>query len=169
MYRYGDGQISLTDFQQPMGMKLREDNRWVKKAQIIPWRKIEGRYAALFPSKTGNVAKPLRLALGALIIQQEYGYSDEELTLQIQENPYLQYFCGYSSFDDSKPPFDASLMVHFRKRITPEVLAEIKEMIIAPTRLEYHSFDAYNEATKLQEMIEGFRVREGHYPSGFGR
>lgn len=33
------------------------------------------------------------------------------------------------------------------------------------TRLEYHSFDAYNEATKLQEMIEGFRVREGHYPS----
>ena len=33
------------------------------------------------------------------------------------------------------------------------------------TRLEYHSFDAYNEATKLQEMIEKFRKREGHYPS----
>ena len=33
------------------------------------------------------------------------------------------------------------------------------------TRLEYHSFDAYNEATKLQEMIEHFRKREGHYPS----
>ena len=94
MYRYSDGQISLTDFEQPMGMKLREDNRWVKKAQIIPWGKIEDRYAALFPSNTGNVAKPLRLALGALLIQQEYGYSDEEIVLQIQENPYLQYFCG---------------------------------------------------------------------------
>lgn len=134
MYRYSDGQISLTDFQQPLGMKLREDNRWVKKAQIIPWDRIEGRYAALFPSKTGNVAKPLRLALGALIIQQEYSYSDEELTLQIQENPYLQYFCGYPGFDDSKPPFDASLMVHFRKRITPEILAEINEMIIQEAR-----------------------------------
>lgn len=33
------------------------------------------------------------------------------------------------------------------------------------TRLEYHSFDAYNESTKLQEMIESFRKREGHYPS----
>ena len=33
------------------------------------------------------------------------------------------------------------------------------------SRLEYHSFDAYNEATKLQEMIEAFRAREGHYPS----
>lgn len=33
------------------------------------------------------------------------------------------------------------------------------------TRLEYHSFSAYNEATKLREMIENFRKREGHYPS----
>ena len=149
MYRYGDGQISLTDFQQPMGMKLREDNRWVKKAQIIPWRKIEGRYAALFPSKTGNVAKPLRLALGALIIQQEYGYSDEELTLQIQENPYLQYFCGYSCFDDSKPPVDASLMVHFRKRITPEVLAEINEMIIQESQDDKDDDDDNNSGTMI--------------------
>ena len=36
MYRYGDGQISLTDFEQPMGMKLREYNSWFKNAQIIP-------------------------------------------------------------------------------------------------------------------------------------
>ena len=130
MYRYSNGQISLTDFEQPMGMKLREDNRWVKKTQLIPWSRIEERYAALFPSKTGNVAKPLRLALGALLIQQEYDYSDEEIVLQIQENPYLQYFCGYSGFDDSKPPFDSSSMVHFRKRITLEILGEINEMII---------------------------------------
>ena len=33
------------------------------------------------------------------------------------------------------------------------------------TRLEYHSFDAYNEATKLKEMIENFHRRERHYPS----
>ena len=26
MYRYSNGQISLSDFQQPMGMRLREDN-----------------------------------------------------------------------------------------------------------------------------------------------
>ena len=41
MYRYSNGQISLSDFHQPMGMQLREDNRWVKKAQMIPWNKIE--------------------------------------------------------------------------------------------------------------------------------
>ena len=114
MYRYSNGQISLSDFHQPMGMQLREDNRWVKKAQMIPWNKIEEKYADLFPSCTGNVAKPLQLALGACLIQREYGYSDEEIVLQIQENPYLQYFCGYPGYDDSKPPFDSSSMVHFR-------------------------------------------------------
>lgn len=130
MYRYGNRQISLSDFQQPMGMRLRANNRWVKKAQSIPWDKIEAKYANLYPSGTGNVAKPLQLALGACLIQREYGYSDEEIVLQIQENPYLQYFCGYAGYDDSKPPFDPSSMVHFRKRLTPEILVEINEMVI---------------------------------------
>ena len=130
MYRYSNGQISLSDFKQPVGMNLKENNRWVKKAQTIPWPEIEKRYAALFTNRKGNVAKPLRLALGACIIQAEYGYSDDETALQIQENPYLQYFCGYPGYDDEKLPFDPSLMVYFRKRLTPEVLGEINEMIL---------------------------------------
>ena len=102
MYRYSNGQISLSDFKQPVGMNLKESNRWVKKAQTIPWPDIERRYARLFTNRKGNVAKPLRLALGACIIQAEYGYSDEETALQIQENPYLQYFCGYPGYDEDK-------------------------------------------------------------------
>ena len=104
MYRYSNGQISLADFKQPVGMNLKESNRWVKKAQTIPWPEIEKRYATLFTNRKGNVAKPLRLALEVCIIQAEYGYSDEETALQIQENPYLQYFCGYPGYDDEKLP-----------------------------------------------------------------
>lgn len=130
MYRYSNGQISLSDFKQPVGMNLKESNRWVKKAQTIPWLDIEKRYAKLFTNRKGNVAKPLRLALGACIIQAEYGFSDEETALMIQENPYLQYFCGYPGYDDEHLPFDPSLMVYFRKRLTPEVLGEINEMIL---------------------------------------
>ena len=130
MYRYSNGQIILADFKQPVGMNLKESNRWVKKAQTIPWPEIEKRCAALFTNRKDNVAKPLRLALGACIIQAEYGYSDEETALQIQENPYLQYFCGYPGYDDEKLPFDPSLMVYFRKRLTSEVLGEINEMIV---------------------------------------
>ena len=131
MYKFDNGQISLEDFGQPVGMNLKNSNRWVKRAQTIPWIEIEKKYAKLFSNKKGNVAKSLRLGLGARIIQAEYGYSDAEIPLQIQENPYLQYFCGYKAFDDSKPPFDSSMMVYFRKRLTPEIIGEINEMIIA--------------------------------------
>lgn len=130
MYKFDNGQISLEDFGQPIGMNLKDSNRWVKRAQLIPWIEIEKKYAKLFSNKKGNVAKSLRLGLGARIIQSEYGYSDAEIPLQIQENPYLQYFCGYKAFDDSKPPFDPSMMVYFRKRLTPEIVGEINEMII---------------------------------------
>ena len=141
MYRYSNGQISLSDFKQPVGMNLKESNRWVKKAQTIPWLDIEKRYAKLFTNRKGNVAKPLRLALGACIIQTEYGFSDEETGLQIQENPYLQYFCGYAGYDDERLPFDPSLMVYFRKRLTPEVLGEINEMIIRDAKARQQEAD----------------------------
>ena len=37
MYKYSNRQISLSDFRQPVGMHLKEDNRWGKKAQTIFW------------------------------------------------------------------------------------------------------------------------------------
>lgn len=141
MYKFDYGQISIHEFGQPIGMKLHEDNRWVKKAMTIPWTAIEKRYAALFTNQKGNVAKPLRLGLGACIIQAKYHFSDVEVTQMIQEHPYFQYFCGYKSYDDSKPPFDPSLMVYFRKRLTPEILGEINEMILA----EQHADDDHDE------------------------
>jgi hypothetical protein len=129
MYKIPSKQIRVTDFGMPLGMKLDPDNRWVRKAETIPWEEIELRYAALFKNRRGNVAKPLRMALGALIIQTERGISDTEVTLQIQETPCLQYFCGMPAYED-KQPFDSSLMVYFRKRLTPEILGEINELII---------------------------------------
>ena len=84
MYKYRSKQISLTDFNTPVGMKLNPDNRWVKKAELIPWDEIEQRYAKLFTNRKGNVAKPLRLALGACIIQAEYGFSGKTLYLASQ-------------------------------------------------------------------------------------
>ena len=50
MYRYSNGQISLADFKQPVGMNLKESNRWVKKAQTIPWLEIEKRTRLCLPT-----------------------------------------------------------------------------------------------------------------------
>lgn len=122
-------QFGLSDFNQPIGLKMHPDNRWVKKAELIPWDEIEDRYADLFPSHTGMPAKPLRVALGSLIIQKQYSYSDRELVEQITENPYYQYFIGLHGYQQ-EAPYAPSLLVEFRKRLTEEILGEINEMII---------------------------------------
>ena len=130
MYRPIDKlQHSFLDFNQPMGLHMDPDNRWVKLADRIPWDGFETKYARLFPSGTGNVAKPLRMALGALIIQIRFQYSDRELVDQIAENPYLQYFVGLPGFQE-EAPFDASTLVHFRKRISAEMLMEANEYLL---------------------------------------
>ena len=74
MYRSPDRQISFTDFNQPQGLQMNPENRWIKKAEMIPWDTIEKEYAKLFPSKTGMPAKPLRMALVSLLIQKQYHY-----------------------------------------------------------------------------------------------
>lgn len=35
MYKYRSKQISFTDFNTPIGMKLNPNNRWIKKAEMI--------------------------------------------------------------------------------------------------------------------------------------
>ena len=131
MYKFDrNHQYSLSDFNQPLGMKMNPENRWVKKSAMIPWEEIEDRYAELFPSEVGVPAKPLQTALGSLLIQKEYGYSDRELVEQIKENPYYQYFIGLPGYE-YKAPFAPSLLVEFRKRLDENVLSEINEMIAA--------------------------------------
>jgi len=131
MYKFDKNhQFALADFNQPMGLKMNPENRWVKKAQKIPWEAIEEKYAVLFPSKKGMPAKPLRTALGSLLIQKQLQFSDRELVEEIRENPYFQYFIGLPGYQDAIP-FVPSLLVEFRKRLTAEVLEEINEMVIA--------------------------------------
>ena len=137
-------QYSLSDFNQPLGMEMNPENRWVKKAAMIPWDEIEDRYAGLFPSEVGMPAKPLQTALGSLLIQKEYGYSDRELVEQIKENPYYQYFIGLPGYE-YKSPFVPSLLVEFRKRLNEDVLAEINEMIAAYNNPDDSSDDDSND------------------------
>jgi len=103
LYRKKDNQTTIDDYLVPFGGFLLADNRWVVKAKMIPWDEIEGEYADLFPSTTGTVAKPARVAFGALIIKETLGLTDEETVEQIRENPYLQHFLGYTEFCTKNP------------------------------------------------------------------
>jgi len=112
------------------GVELDAENRWVKLANIMPWDIIEEQYAKNFGVQKGQEAKPSRLAFGALYIQNRLVITDEETVEQICETPSMQYFCGFESYTTERP-FDPSLMVHFRKRITAEAMKEITAIAFA--------------------------------------
>lgn len=114
MYRHNQRQLEFEDFALPFGGKLHSDNQWVMLAKFIPWEEFEPSYAkAASKSSLGPPAKSVRVALGALIIKERLGTSDEETVEQIRENPYLQYFLGYKEYTD-EAPFDSSMFVYFR-------------------------------------------------------
>ena len=100
-------------------------------AHLVDWDKIEDKYCHLYCEDNGAPAKPIRLALGAMLIRQMEKFSDEKLVLHIQENPYMQYFCGIKEFS-LELPFVPSLMVEFRKRFNDDVIREINEMLFVP-------------------------------------
>jgi len=68
------------------------------------------------------------MALGALLIQVKLDLTDEETVNQISENPYLQYFIGLDTFLQT-PPFNASTMTNFRKRLKIDDIKEIDEYL----------------------------------------
>ena len=130
MYKFTDNtQSSFLNFNQPIGLHMNPENRWVKMADAIPWEIFEKKYSRLFKGRNGRVAKPLRLALGSLIIQTKYQYSDRELVDQLTENPYYQYFIGLPGYQE-KPPVDASTLVLFRKRLKMDVVMEANEYML---------------------------------------
>lgn len=130
MYRRcAPGQLSFENFYLPFGGKLSGENRWVKLAELIPWEKFEEQYAKQLSEDMGAPAKSFRVALGALIIKERLGTSDIETVEQIRENPYLQYFLGLSEYSD-QAPFEASMLVHFRKRLQRGFIEQINEAVV---------------------------------------
>ena len=77
----------------------------------------------------GRPGKDARLVLGALIIKHKLTLSDEETVMQIQENPYFQYFVGFIRYKD-EPPFAPSLFVDIRKRMGAEIFAGFEQVIL---------------------------------------
>ena len=131
MYRKDDDhQMEFENFYLPFGGRLSGENRWVILAEQIPWQRIEQDYSELFSEDEGCPAKAARIGFGALIIKERLGTTDRETVEQIRENPYLQYFLGLSEYSD-EAPFHHSMMTHFRKRFSKEILAQINDLIVA--------------------------------------
>ncbi len=136
----------------------------------------------------GRPGKDARLVIGAVIVKHKLTLSDEETVLQIQENPYLQYFVGFSSYRD-EPPFSPSLFVEIRKRMGAKTFSAFEQTILnsieekkkrKKTKLKDTSEPSENHGkmlvdatvaeqairypTDLIDQIERYRQRFGYYP-----
>lgn len=112
---------NLVDFNQSCGMQFDPENEWIKLEHAVPGNKMEVTYAALFPSRTGHPATPLRMALGMLVIKKRKKFSDQAVIKGNQETPYLQYFVGMERFSHESPAKPV-VLVSFRKRLTSDFL-----------------------------------------------
>lgn len=91
----------------------------VRLANVLPWADMEHALQQYYTLNNGRPALPIRLMSGLLILKQLENLSDEAVVLQYKRNPYYQYFCGATSFQN-KLPCDASELTRFRQRIGKE-------------------------------------------------
>jgi transposase, IS5 family len=145
--------ITPENFELPWSGKLSSDNRWVIMAGLIPWSEFESKYAENFSETMGAIAKPFRMALGALIIKEKLGISDRETVEQIKENPYLQYFIGMSDYINDSP-FEPSMMVYFRKRIDKNLLNQVNKKMVKNLREKTEKEQGIEKKKKKQKLSE---------------
>lgn len=157
---HSQNQLTIEGFESPFERTMDKNNRWVKLSACIPWDELADAYYQSFNTKTGRPAKDSRLVIGAVIIKHKLKLSDEETVAQIQENPYLQYFCGLKGFS-IKAPFAPSLLVEIRKRMGIDVFEQLHQAIINQLERRVQSTaPAPNEANSKSELTDPASVPE---------
>ena len=130
MIRYkSEKQPTLEGVERVFETKLVGDNRWEKLSEVIPWDEMADAYYKSLTVGMGRPAKDARLVIGAVIIKHKLKLSDEETIEQIRENPYLQYFVGFSEFQ-KEAAFSPTLFVEIRRRMGEEVFEEFNRAIL---------------------------------------
>ena len=51
-------QLVFENFNQPIGLKMNPSNRWIQKAELIPWAELEKDYAKNFRKKKETSQNP---------------------------------------------------------------------------------------------------------------
>ena len=105
---------------------LDTNNELYKLGKKINWNSIQEKIASNFSSDTGRPSIPLRCHIVLQILKFLRNLSDIGVLREFVENVYVQYFCGYTEFQQDPPCTSASLSI-FRKKIGSQGAAIIFE------------------------------------------
>ena len=116
-------------FQARFDQLLNPDHELVVLANMIDWPTLEAALVGCYHPDTGAPAKASRLMVGLHYLKYTFNESDESLVARWVENPYWQYFCGYTHMQHDCPIHPTS-MTKWRNRVGAERLEELlKETI----------------------------------------
>lgn len=122
-------QLVLEGFSHPFERDLSAENRWVKLAKVVPWDELAVVYSNKLETGSGRKSVDIRLVIAALIVKHKLNLDDRGTIEMIQENIYIQYFCGFKSFTNKKA-FDASLFVDIRKRLGGDEFDTFNKLVV---------------------------------------
>ena len=168
MYRKEDKkQLTMEEFMLPFGGYLSAENRWVRMAKLMPWDVIEEEYGKSMSETEGRKALSARMAYGAIYVKEQEGLTDERTLEYVVENPYVQYFVGLKGFS-SEAPFDASMMVHFRKRFPTQSIQRINETLYERMVPKVEESPPQGESARKQDGLSSIAGDESTETQGAG-
>lgn len=102
----------------------------VQLADQIDWPGFDAAFADSYSEDLGAPAKAIRLMVGLQYLKYTFNESDESVVERWVENPYWQYFCGFTHLQH-EAPIDPSSMSRWRKRVGAQRLEQLLQETIA--------------------------------------
>ena len=141
-------------FQSHFEQLLNPAHELVQLTGKIDWGRFEAAFAGGYSPDMGAPAKATRLMVGLQYLKYTFNESDESVVERWVENPYWQYFCGYTHLQHQCPIHPTSLS-RWRKRVGADRLVEMLEETIALAKREGHvsrrDLERVNVDTTVQE------------------
>lgn len=140
-------------FQAHFDQLLNPSHELVQLARKIDWGRFETAFAEGYSPEMGAPAKATRLMVGLHYLKYTFNESDESVVARWVENPYWQFFCGYTHMQHECPIHPTS-MTRWRKRVGADRLEEMLQETIALGRREGHVSKADLERVNVDTTVQ---------------
>ena len=120
----------LNLFQTHLDRVIDPNHPLVVLADKIDWQRFDTALADCYCPDNGAPAKATRLLVGLHYLKHAFDESDESVVARWIENPYWQYFCGFTTMQHELPLHPTSL-VKWRGRVGAERIAALLQETIA--------------------------------------
>ena len=141
-------------FQAHFSQILNPEHPLVRLADKIDWPRFDAAFADSYCDELGAPGKAIRLMVGLQYLKFTFDESDESVVDRWIENPYWQYFCGFTHMQH-EPPIDPSSMSRWRKRVGAQrldlLLKETIELAVREKQLPKRDLAQVTVDTTVQE------------------